>query len=102
MTGDPVYAGRTRSELAALVAPVSAERVADYLADARRDYERKLEKLDAQAEWIGRKMESLRTHIANAKESQGLLPGINALDTSRGGSCLRYLDRCPLGVLYCV
>ena len=69
----------THAELAAAINPD-----ADLLRDASRDYDRLLEKLDTQAEWIADKMERLRASIARSRETDPSTLSVNDLGELQG------------------
>jgi len=60
------------------------ERLADLLADAGRDYDRLLEKLDTQASWIAEKMQRLRAGIARSRETDPSTLSVNGLGELQG------------------
>ena len=78
MTATPTHA-----ELAAAINP-DADRLADLLRDASRDYDRLLEKLDTQAEWIADKMGRLRASIARSRETDPSTLSVNDLGELQG------------------
>lgn len=60
------------------------ERLADLLADAGRDYDRLLEKLDTQAGWIAEKMQRLRASIERSRETDPSTLSVNGLGELQG------------------
>jgi hypothetical protein len=69
---------RTHAQLAASIS-LDRDHLADLLLDAGRDYDRLLEKLDAQAAFIAEKMARLRASIARSRETDPSTLSVNGL-----------------------
>jgi hypothetical protein len=74
---------RTHAQLAAALS-IDRDHLAGLLEDAGRDYDRLLEKLDAQAGYIAEKMARLRANIARSRETDPSTLSVNGLGELQG------------------